>query len=240
MTYLRWPFPQKNEYLAGKLIKAGVKPRFNHANAAAMAEMPEILEQIVKGDPSVLTESKVADYYIEENGKEAYENMLIASLSNIEEQRIDAMLYKFERIATDRGLDNLTAKIAARNAEALYDEFKAQSGKSVPRRPSLGMVQSDHYGELPSEYKEYSQAVTSYNSECTEMLSRAIAVKDWSLANKIIGLMKPNLEWNNLGDWEDVVTHSGNSSVYNAFKVSQNNTEDIDAARKMLNEAKKQ
>lgn len=76
-----------------------------------------------------------------------------------------------------------------------------------------------------------SSTKENYNNECLEIINNSLDNNLPQSAKRVLSLMKPNLEWNNLGDWEDVVTHSGNSSVYNAFNVKQNRTEIEDAKR---------
>ena len=124
--------------------------------------------------------------------------------------------------------DKLIADAATADIEA---QIKALYDIKVPTRPALGRVMSDRYGEIPEEYTSYKEAVENYNNQCLQTINKALDSNQPQMAKRALSLMKPNLEWNNLGDWEDVVTHSGNSSVFNCFNVKQNNDEVEEAKR---------
>ncbi len=116
----------------------------------------------------------------------------------------------------------------------LEEKLKALYNVSIPTRPALGIVKSDHYGDIPSEYPSYKNAVESYNNRCISVINQALEYNYRDIARKALALMKPNLEWNNLGDWCKVVYRNNHSSVYNAFSVKQN-TNEIESARKLMN-----
>ena len=109
---------------------------------------------------------------------------------------------------------------------------------SIPSRPALGVVKYDDIDDLKKDYSEYVSGVEKYNNECKEALTKAIQAGDKTLANNIVNRMKPNLEWKELGDWEQVVNHSKYSSIYEAYKVTQSNYDDINSAKQMLRDAK--
>lgn len=223
---------QSNEYLPTKLIQAGVKPSVKAARSAASFDMEDLFKMIVENNPMALTDLKVVEYYIGNLGAENYEDAVIKNMAKLDEVRL-------ADIADSNNLAKLKSALANKDAEALKAQFNDVYSRKISKRPAIGTVKSDGYGEIPEEYISYRREVESYNSDCRELLSTAIEQKDWAMAQKVIGIMKPNLEWNNLGDWSKVVDHNNDvSSVYNAFKVIEN-SDDINSARQLLNQAKR-
>lgn len=222
---------QSNEYLAQKLIKGGVPTRLNHAEAAAKAELSEVLNKIVLENPAVLSSDIVGDFYINENGIDEYEELLINNISSID-------MTALSKISSKRNLNKLKEAIKHKDAESLMAQYNELSSKSLPSRPQLGTVKSNHYGDMDGDYTRYRNEVTGFNSECMELMRKAAEAGNWQLAEKAIGLMKPNLEWTEIGDWAHVVEHQYNvNSVYNAFKVTISN-EEINQARQTLKSLK--
>lgn len=116
-------------------------------------------------------------------------------------------------------------------------DLQELSRLNIPPRPALGLQKSDHYGELDESYTNYNNAVENLNNGCINLLSQAISAGDDESIKKIISLMRPTLAGQNLGDWEDVVVHSSNSSVYNAFDVKEDYSH-IERAHQMVEAAK--
>lgn len=221
---------QNNEYLPTKLIQAGVRPSVSVARSAASFDIEELFPLIIENNPTVLTDAKVTEYYISHIGADKYEDAVIMYMAKLDDVRL-------ADIAETNNLPRLKNVLANKEAEALKEQFNEVYSRKIPNRPALGLVKSNHYGDIPEEYESYKNVVDLYNSDCRDLLSTAIDQKDWAMAQKVIGIMKPNLEWNNLGDWTKVVEHSENSSVYNAFKVAETSA-DISSARELLNQAR--
>lgn len=101
---------------------------------------------------------------------------------------------------------------------------------SIPNKPAMGIVKSDHYGDIPSEYTSYESGIKSFNDKCRSVMNCAIKTKNQYLAKRALSKIKPNIEYNNLGDWVTVVEKEyDHSSVYNAFKVTTSNDEIVNA-----------
>lgn len=117
---------------------------------------------------------------------------------------------------------------------SLDNELQALYQVHIVARPALGLVKSDYHGDIPSEYTTYKNEVESLNNRCKELISKSVEFGYIAIANKALSLMKPNLEWNDIGDWVKVVEHEyDHSSVYNAFKVTENRNE-INEAQKLI------
>lgn len=115
------------------------------------------------------------------------------------------------------------------------EDLKELLSSTIPSRPATGLVKSNHYGEIPSEYTNYNREAEKYNDRAMKLLVQAMALNQRNEAQKIISSMKPTLEWKVLGDWTVVVEHTPQySSVYNAIQVSESH-EESDKARKLLN-----
>lgn len=105
---------------------------------------------------------------------------------------------------------------------------------SISSRPAIGLVKSDRYGNIPSEYIKYNKEAEGFNTKASELVVRAIELNQRSQAQKVIASMKPTLEWRVLGDWTVVVEHTPQySSVYNAIQVSESK-EAIEKAKELL------
>ena len=216
--------------LAEKLLKSGVSPNSTAIAAAVMAEKEDLVNIMLQQEPDYILEDGVAEYYREAKGQDALATILrkllvsLPSYSEYEREQIAGLAKKF----AISDLDNLIANAATADIET---QIKALYDIKVPTRPALGRVMSDRYGEIPEKYTSYKEAVENYNNQCLQIINKALDSNQPQMANRALSLMKPNLEWNNLGDWEDVVTHSGNSSVFNCFNVKQNNDEVEEAKR---------
>ncbi len=216
--------------LAEKLLKSGVTPGRSTIAAAVTAENEELVDMILQQKPDYILEDGVAKFYKQTKGLEALASMLkqlwasVPSYNEYERNQIAGVAKKF----AISDFDKLIADAATADIEA---QIKALYDIKVPTRPALGRVMSDRYGEIPEEYTSYKEAVENYNNQCLQTINKALDSNQPQMAKRALSLMKPNLEWNNLGDWEDVVTHSGNSSVFNCFNVKQNNDEVEEAKR---------
>ena len=150
---------------------------------------------------------KKPEYILEEEVAEYYQ-----------EEKGTAALQEFTTKVIKSGLD--------RELQNLYR-------LTIPTRPALGLVKSEYSGKIPKEYTDYKNEVEYLNNRCKELISKSVEFGQTVTANKAFSLMKPNLEWNNIGDWVKVVEHTDHGSVYNTFKVAENRNE-INEARKLL------
>lgn len=113
---------------------------------------------------------------------------------------------------------------------ALLDETR------IANRPVIGVIKSDHYGDLDSSYDNYISSVKSFNKDCFTLLNIAIKSKNQYLAQRVLPRFKSNIVYTNLGDWEEIVEKSKYCSVYRAYKVTTDNTE-INSMKNIYQEA---
>lgn len=166
----------------------------------------------------------LVNYYLDKEDNEKAAQFL--------EYADDALRSRVEMTLLNAGEKNLNKWVAEGNTNALFSEI---SSFNIPTRPALGTVKGDHYGEIGDDYTDYNKAVKELNEYCYKVITIAVENNKKELANKILKRMKPSLEYVILGDWAKVVEHTTNSSVYNAFEVTENN-EDIQAAERLINE----
>lgn len=144
------------------------------------------------------------------NKDEAFIQKYISS--NLSIDRID--LLKYLASANDR-----------KSSEMIIGLLTKEENK-LPNRPALGMVKSNYYGELDDSYKIYDKSVKDYNVVCRSILDIAITSKNQYLAQRVISKPKQALSIQDLGDWCRVVEKEyDHSSVYEAFKVSLDNSD---------------
>lgn len=209
---------QGNEYLAKKLVQGGVSPSRDVINAAMSNKMDDLLLLIMQ------------------SGNEGYwnDNLIEYAAGASPELANLAANYKEKKAEADAERE---AQKAANDKESWDKTVKeALAFDGIPTRPATGRVKSDHYGDIPKEYPAYNKAVEAHNSACKKVLMEAISRKDKVAANKLIGGIKPVLEWNDIGDWAQVVEHSNGHSVYNAFQVTLSQ-EPINEAKEILRQA---
>lgn len=119
----------------------------------------------------------------------------------------------------------------------LNKEIDALASEVFPTRPALGIVKSNDYGKMPSEYTSYRTCVDNFNADCRRLLAETIKEKNLSCAKKVAAMAKASIAWNDLGDWVQVVEkHKDHSSWYEAYKVIDDNSEKK-AIHQLLNEA---
>ena len=218
--------------LAEKLLKSGVSPNSTTIAAAVMAEKEDLVNIMLQQEPDYILEDGVAEYYREAKGQDALATILrkllvsLPSYSEYEREQIAGLAKKF----AISDLDNLIANAATADIEA---QIKALYDIKVPTRPALGRVMSGNYkGEIPEEYASYKEAIENYNGQCLQIINKALDSNQSQMAKRALSLMKPNLEWHNLGNWDDIMNSHGHSG-YACFNVKQNSNE-IEEAKKLI------
>lgn len=220
-----------NEQLASKLIKAGVEPTEAIAKAAISADMNDLVMIIIKKNPHVVFEKEVAEYYATEEGTDKLKSLLLSLWELDESEDVHSNIIKLGNSFGIDGFEELAKKETVRKLNEALSEIRSMT---IPNRPALGVVKSDHYGELSDEYKEYNEAVANRNNACTELIGTAMELGERSVANQALNLMKPSLQCVVIGDWCRVVEHKNDhSSVYNAFRVTEDRSA-IEDARKLI------
>lgn len=170
---------------------------------------------------------KLANQYSERASKESLQKLMsYLSEKPTEENKIfiGKLIDKYLSLSNTAMLEYLARTKSREDSERILG-LLSEEGKSIPARPALGMIKSDHYGELDSSYGYYVSSVENYNDACRKILDIAVLSKNQYLAQRAVSKVMSNIVYKDLGDWETVVVRSTNSSVYNAFEVTLDNTE---------------
>lgn len=117
--------------------------------------------------------------------------------------------------------------------DMIYDILK--EGVDVSR-PQIGRVKVDDY--VKKEYDSYIESISSYNKLCINAMQEAIDAGKMNSAKQLSRLVKKNIKYENLGDWCKVVEKTKNSSKYDAYKVTEDDS-DIKEANRILKSALK-
>ena len=153
---------------------------------------------------------------------------------NNDKDLFSKMMTVAPNMSTDEAALKLWAKFDYAGFEKQITTIIGDAAKQLPTMPATGMIKSDHYGELDGKYQEYIDGVKKYNNVVINVISILVEVGKRDVAASMVNKVKPNLNCTNLGDWCDVVEKSTDSSVYNAFQVTADNTEDIKTAKQLL------
>ena len=216
---------------------------YNSYESTMLPDMNKVAEVAISGGDSYLVDCLLRA------GLKADENIVIAAVNQEMVDVVSLCLKGNPTLIYDSEVKEFVLEFIG---ESEYKSFQTKAEKEmkkvvreriqqlssieIPKRPALGLQQSNHYGELDESYEKYNDAVVKLNSECIKLLAEVVETKDMSSAKKIIAKMRPTLSWQNLGDWETVVVKSDCSSVYNAFEIKEDRT-DIEQAEKMLSAA---
>lgn len=155
---------------------------------------------------------------------EAEDLLFELAIKNGDNQFIREYASKHLSLSNTTLLNYLAGTKDKKNSETIIG-LLVKEEKDIPSRPALGMIKSDHYGKLDSSYDNYISSVKDYNDACLTILNVAITTKNQYLAQRVVSKAKPNIVYKNLGDWEEVVVKKGYTSVYNAYKVTTDNSE---------------
>lgn len=189
------------------------------------------------GDLEFQTFKNVMEYLTNRNNKNV--NTYFSKLASMVKDDYNMIQYAIERKQisivrklipneirkTDKVLISQLASINDKTVSERILGLLTEEEKELPNRPPLGIVKSDHYGKLDNSYEYYNSSVKDYNDVCRSILDVAITSKNQYLAQRVISKVKQTLSSQDLGDWCQVVEKSRNHSVYEAFKISLDNSE---------------
>ncbi len=169
---------------------------------------------------------KLANQYSRASIESLQKLMSYLSEKPTEENKIfiGKLIDKYLSLSNTAMLEYLARTKSKEDSERILG-LLSEEGKSIPARPALGMIKSDHYGKLDSSYGNYISSVENYNDACRTILDIAVLSKNQYLAQRAVSKVMSNIVYKDLGDWETVVVRSDNGSVYNAYKVTLDNTE---------------
>lgn len=209
---------------------------------SVMPDTKQILEVAILGENEYLASKLI------QSGVKVTDNTINTAL-NTKMTELLALIVKndvsslensnlLEYADSDEQLKGYASNFRKEKAEKVKKDFEESLKRFFAEgnfiRPSLGVVKSDHYGDIPSEYERYNELAEDYNSKAFILISQALEMSDRAAAQKIVQSMKTTLEWKVLGDWVKVVEHEyDHSSVYDAYQVTESRN-DINRARGLL------
>lgn len=206
LDLLKMAISMDNEQLATKIYKMSDACDEQSLDYAVTADMEGLVSTFLSKNPSCIDKQNVIEYLKE---KGTYNKLY----SEIEKKR-----HEEKTAELNKKIDTLASEV-------------------FPTRPALGMVKSNSYGEMPPEYTSYRTRVDNFNADCRRLLAETIKEKNLPCAKKVAAMAKTSIAWNNLGDWVQVVEkHRDHSSLYEAYKVIDDNSEKK-AIQQLLNEA---
>lgn len=201
-----------NEYLCERMVDAGADITIDKAKGAVQNDMSDLLDKMLVSKPKIIADNTIFGYIKTNNNEERLIEFIKAGAATGDEDVLEtAKANGYEKLAKELVLDQLNQKL------------KELQKEELPVRPALGLVKSE------SEPDGYQYAIHSYNEECRALMIRAAELGYKQIANKALGMMRPNIEYVELGDWCRVVEHEDGHSIYNAYRVTENRNEINDA-----------
>ncbi len=165
---------QGNDYLAEKLIKGGVEPNLEVIKATVSAENEGLFDLIMQKSPELIEDTEVGEYYKDIKGIEAYNtlirNVFIPQIANL----------KIQELPKRPAIGKRTYCIYSTR----YSDYQRVSGGY----PSLDGL------------TDYSEAIESFNNDCVTLIQSAIDKNLMKEAKEIYLLMKPNIDYEPVGD----------------------------------------
>lgn len=216
LDMLKMAISMGKESLATRLYKMSDACDEQAMDYAVTADMEGLVNTFISKNSNFIDKQNVIEY-LKEKGTYDKFFTVIDKQRQEEKKRAEAEEKAKKIAALNKEIDNLASQV-------------------FPSRPALGIVKSDYHGEIPSGYTYYRNRVDEFNAECRKLLAKMIKEKNLPCAKKVVAMAKTSIVWNDLGDWCKVVEKSRNYSVYEAYKVAEDNTEQK-AIQQLLNEA---
>lgn len=199
---------QGNEYLATKIVDASQSISDQSVEAAIRNNMHQLADNMLTKDIKEYANNLVVINYVVENDKID----LVKSMLEIE----PGVIYTNTTISDYCKNKNIYNKYV-RNY--LNSQMIALN-ENAPSKPQVGLIRAQD----ESGFIEYNEKVKVHNSNCCMLIDIAIKLGDLKSAKKAKSLAKPLLKWTILGDWTRVVEKTSNSSIYDAYRVSFDNS----------------
>jgi hypothetical protein len=196
-------------------------------------ELPEAKEFVFKQEALYLmsiddenAKKRILYLLKEEGGNDDHVSMLIdLAIENGDAEFVKTLMRQYAKDIKDKEFEKLIKFFIEKQDDEYIFKLLTDVENKIPARPALGLVKSNHYGELDDTYVDFNKQVKEYNDACRAILNGAIASKKQSLAQKVITKPKSTLVGKELGDWEHIVEKTTYNSVYNAFKVTIDNSD---------------
>ena len=199
---------QGNEYLATKIVDASQSISDQSVEAAIRNNMHQLADNMLTKDIKEYANNLVVINYVVENDKID----LVKSMLEIE----PGVIYTNTTISDYCKNKNIYNKYV-RNY--LNSQMIALN-ENAPSKPQVGLIRAQD----ESGFIEYNEKVKVHNSNCCMLIDIAIKLGDLKREKKAKSLAKPLLKWTILGDWTRVVEKTSNSSIYDAYQVSFDNS----------------
>jgi hypothetical protein len=203
-----------NEYLCERMVDAGADITIDKAKGAVQNDMSDLLDKMLASKPKIIADNTIFGYVKTNNNEERLIELIKAGAATGDEDVLEtAKANGYEKLAKELVLEQLNQKLKELQKEEL----------SV--RPALGLVKSNG---APKDCVYYQDDIHSYNEKCKSLMIQAAELGYKQIANKAFNLIRPNIEWKELGSWR-VVDHGYNGTSYNAYRVTENRNEINDA-----------
>ena len=218
-----------NDYEAAHLFLAKMYDKESYTEDDAVAKeyvfKKEALFLMSQGDDAA--KKRIIYLLKEEGGNDDHVSMLIdLAIENGDAEFVKTLMGQYAKDIKDKEFEKLIKFFIEKQDDEYIFKLLTDVENKIPARPALGLVKSNHYGELDYTYVDFNKQVKKYNNACRVILNGAIAEKNQSLAQKAITKLKSTLVGKELGDWVRVVEkEKDHSSLYNAFKVTLDNSD---------------
>jgi len=223
-----------NDYDAAHLFLAKMKNNISQINESKDKRAYEEAKEYVFKKEALFLMSQGDDaakkriiYLLkEEGGNDDHVSMLIdLAIENGDAEFVKTLMGQYAKDIKDKEFEKLIKFFIEKQDDEYIFKLLTDIENKIPNRPALGLVKSNHYGDLDDTYVVFNKQVKKYNNACRAILNGAIASKKQSLAQKVITKPKSTLVGKELGDWEHIVEKTTYNSVYNAFKVTIDNSD---------------
>lgn len=217
-----------NDYDAAHLFLARIQNddsgEYNYRDAKEYVFKKEALFLMSQGDDAA--KKRIIYLLKEEGGNDDHVSMLIdLAIENGDAEFVKTLMRQYAKDIEDKEFEKLIKFFIEKQDEEYVFKLLTDIENKIPNRPALGLVKSNDYGDLDDTYVDFNKSVKKYNDACRAILNGAIASKKQSLAQKVITKPKSTLVGKELGDWEHIVEKTTYNSLYNAFKVTLDNSD---------------
>lgn len=218
-----------NDYEAAHKFLAKIQNddsgEYNYRDAKEYVFKKEALFLMSKGDDTA--KKRIIYLLKEEGGNDDHVSMLIdLAIENGDAEFVKTLMGQYAKDIKDKEFEKLIKFFTEKQDDEYIFKLLTDIENKIPNRPALGLVKSNHYGDLDDTYVVFNKQVKKYNDACRAILNGAIASKKQSLAEKAITKPKSTLVGKELGEWFRVVEKDKNgNSVYNAFNVTLDNSD---------------
>jgi hypothetical protein len=209
-----------NDYLCERMIDSGAKVTIDNAKDAVQNGMSDALDKMLIANPAVIANKTVFDYIKSANSKERFVELMKLGASTGDEKVIETV--------KANGFEDLAKDLLKGQLE---QEIQTIQKIDIPPRPAKYI--KDEYDER-QKCEQYQTALHNYNEKCRVVMVRAAESGLKQMANKAFEMIRPNIDWKHVGEWEEIVEHKKNPSCLPGALLVSDNRDDINNARNTL------